>query len=230
MKIKIKEEVFQKVHPRFRIAFILVKNLDNRSKLRESEHLLQEIEEISRFLFHQESPQNHYLLSPWAALQQQLGKKVVRTYHTSLEKLINRVIKNKRVKSSSVITNLVSYLSLKHLLPVSVDDFHRLQGDLTFQLSTGREKVSFLRNLRKNTPFYRDEKRILGTKLDFWKSPFTKPAQASTACLIHLEALPSISGQKLKEIVREAARLIQTFSGGKTKTLILSKSRSSASL
>lgn len=227
MRITIKKEVFQKFHPQFKVAFILAENINPKLSLPESRHLLQEVEDMVHLLFQKENPKTHHLLSPWAVLQQAAGGK---HYQTSLEKLLTKVIQKKKIPTPSPFINLLNYLSLKHLVPLTLDDFHKIKGNLTFQLSTGQERASLLKKLPKNELYYRDEKHILGTKLDFWKSPYTQPDKKTTAYLIHLEALPPITDKKLREILREAVNLIKTFCQGKTKTFILDKKKTSVKI
>lgn len=226
MKITLKKEVFQKFHPQFQIAFLLAQGLDNQAKLKESRHLLQEVEVMVPLLFHPDTLKTHSLLSPWATLQHELDPRAAH-YQTSLEKLLAQVLKKKKIQARDTLTNLLNYISLKHLVPLTVDDFHKLKGSLTFQLSTGKERASLLKKLKKNALYYRDQKNILGLKLDYWKSSKTKPDKKTTAYLIHLEALPPITPQKLKQITQELSNLIKTFCSGKTKIFILHKNKNS---
>ncbi len=229
MKITVKKEVFQRFHPEFKVAFILAQNIDNKKRLKESLNLLQEVEDMIHLLFRKETVKTHHLISPWTTAQQEFGPKA-KHYQTAVEKLLTKVLKKKKIKTSSTLTNLVNYLSLKHIVPLTVDDFNKIKGNLTFRLSTGKERISILKKLKKNALFYRDGKRVLGTKLDFWKSPHTKPDKKTTAFLIHIEALPPITSKKLNEVVKEAASLIENFCRGKTKSFILDKKKNSVKI
>jgi len=229
MKITAKKEVFKKFHPRFRVAFILAEITDNKTKLKESQYLLKELEDLTRLLFRKETIKTHHLISPWITIQQEFGPKA-KHYQTAVEKLLTKVLRKKKIKTPNTLTNLINYLSLKHLVPITVDDFNKIQENLTFQLSTGKEKISPLKKLKKNALYYRDQKHILGIKLDFWKSPKTKPTKKTTTFLIHIEALPPITNKKLSAVTKETANLIKTFCQGTTKTFILDKNKNSQNI
>lgn len=226
MRLAIKKEVFQKFHPQFSVAFILAEKVDNNSKLRESQHLLREIEQINRLLFCQDLPQNHYLISPWKVAQQEFGKKA-HHYQTSVEQLLKKVLNKNGVQSPFVLLNLINYLSLKHLVPIAIDDYDKIKREITFGLSTGKEKVGLFRKLKKNVLYYYDQQGILGTKLDYWKPTRTRIDKKTKRFLIHIDCLPPVTEQKLKEIVQETGQLIKEFSESKVRAVILSKKRSS---
>lgn len=222
MKIKIAPKVFEKFHPQFEVAFILARGVDNVSRLKESLHLLGEAEQYVHLTFHKENVRNHYLISPWAVAREEFGKKA-RHYQTSVEKLLGKVLARKNIKAGDTLTNLCRYLSLKHILPAAVDDLGKIEGDLVFSLSSGREKKGPLKGMPAGTLYYHDNKDILGTKLDYWKSGKTALDGKTRNVLIHIEALPPVTPQKLKEVAAGMESLVKNFCGGQTKVFILSK-------
>lgn len=226
MNLKIEEEVFQKFNPDLKIAFLLVENIDNKSKLKESLHLLREAEQMVHLTFNKDTIKNHNLIAPWAVAQEKFGKKA-KHYHTSVEKLLKAVLKRKGVSSENVLTNLLHYLALKHVLPFGVDDLEKINGSLTFALAGGKEKVDVLRKVKKGVFYYHDKKNVLGTKLDYWKSKKTALDKNSTSALVHFEALPPLDKKKLDALVNEAVNLVGSFCGGKSKVFVLDKKKSS---
>lgn len=226
MKLTIEKNVFEK-YPSLKIAFILASHIDNQSKLKESKHLLKEAGEAIQQTFRPDTVKTHDLISPWKVAQQEFGKKAVH-YHTSVERLLHLVLKKKNVLTENVLTNVLYYEALKKIVPVGADDCSKLRGNLTFALSSGKEKIGWLKKLEKGFLSYRDEENILGTKLDYWKNKRTAVDEKSVSALVHLEALPPLDEQKLKQIARETAELIKTFCGGTVKVVILSKKKSSA--
>ncbi len=221
-RIKINREVFEKFHPQLKLAFILAENIDNFSKLKEARHLLEEAEQYVHLTFHKETIKNHYLISPWAVAQAEFGEEA-RHYQTSVEKLLEKVLARKKIKASDTLTNLVSYLSLKHLLPAAVDDLDKVQGDLVFSLASGREKKGFLGKITAGDLYYHDGRNILGTKLDYWKSRRTALSRKTKNALIHIEALPPVTPGQLKEIIISTEALVRSFCGGQTRVMVLSK-------
>ncbi|MBU1621981.1 MAG: hypothetical protein KJ597_00235, partial [Nanoarchaeota archaeon] len=90
-------------------------------------------------------------------------------------------------------------------------------------LAKGRERIGKLSRVKRGDLIYRDEKNILGTKLDFWKSKKTVLNNNSNSALIHIEALPPITNKELNELVKEVKDLISSFCGGKVKSFVLSE-------
>jgi len=232
MKITIKKKVFQKLHPRLQVAVIAAKEIDDQSKLDESKHLLDGLEKMTKLLFLKEKPQTHHLIAPWEIIKYKTASKNKKTQHyqTAVERLLKKVLRGKSVKSSSVLTNLVRYISLKHLIPAAVDDLDKIKGSLNFDLAQGNERASVLKGLKKDTFYYRDEKGILGTKLDYWHSSRAKVTRKTNNFFVHLEALPPLTDKKLKEVTAELAGLISSFSGGKVKGVILNQKKNSAAI
>jgi len=224
MIIRIKKEVFSNFHPKLRIAVIKAANLDNQAKLKESIHMLHEVEQMVRMTFHKTKVKDHSLIEPWRIAQEELGKKA-RPYHTSVEQLLRTVLAHKSVAAKDVLTNLTHYLSLKYVVPFGLDDGDKVTGDLTFSLSTGRERAGALKRVKKGELYYADDKAVLGTKLDYWKSKKTILTSSSKSAVIHLEALPPVKSSELNQIAKETGNLIASFCGAKVKTAVLHKKK-----
>jgi len=216
MNLTLKPEVFQKFHPQLKVAFILAEGIDNKSKAEKANHLLADIQKVVLLTFNKDTVKTHLLLAPWNVAKEEFGKKA-KHYDTSVEILLEKTLRRQKLKTRDTATALLRYLALKHLVPFGADDLRKLQGDLNFEIQKG--------DLR-----YRDAKKILGKKLDYWKNTLTALKPASTSALIHFEFLPPVSPAKQKEIVTEAVELIQAFCGGKIKTIVLDKKKSSANL
>ena len=223
MKIALDKEIFVK-YPQLKVGFIYAWGIDNRTNLKESIHLLRDVEDAVRLSFHKETVKNHYLISPWAVAQEEFGKEA-KHYQTSVEKVLQKVLQRKKIAATNVVTNILNYIALKHIIPIGVDDTAEVQGDITFSVATGKEKKGVLQKLKQGELYYHDEKGILGTKLDYWKNTRTKLIPTSVFGLVHLEALPPLTPKKVQAILKETTDLIQSFCGGKTKVLILDKKK-----
>lgn len=229
MNITVKKEVFSKLHPHLKIAVLAVKSFKNIQKMEESKHLLQEAEQMIRLSFNKDSIKTHQLISPWAVAQQEFGKEA-KHYHTSVERLLKKVLKNKKVAVDNTLTNIINYLSLKHIIPMSVDDLSKINGDLTFGVATGKENVSLLKKLRAGALYYHDNKNLLGMKLDYWKNKKTVLTKNSCSALIHIEALPPVNNKELRAIAKETADLVSSFCGGRVKIVVLDKKKNTTNI
>lgn len=223
MQLHIKKKVFQH-YPKLQIAFILLEKIDNRTKLKEAQHLLHEIEQFTCLSFTKATLESHPLITPWKVAQEHFGK-LAKHYQTSVQRLLYQVLKKEKITTKDTLTNLINYLALKHIIPLGVDDYQKLTSPLTFTLATGKEKVGILHTLRKDALYYHDNNNILGTKLDYWKNNKTKLTKKSTNVLIHLEILPPITAVQRKTIVKELQQLSKTFCGSTSKVLILNQKK-----
>ncbi|MDP3698934.1 MAG: hypothetical protein Q8R47_05075 [Nanoarchaeota archaeon] len=212
MKITIKPEVFKKF-PQLKIGFISATGIDNKSKAAKANHLLTDMQKVILLTFNKDTVKSHNLISPWDAAKAEFGKKA-KHYHTSVEILLEKILHRQNFKTKDTVTALLRYIALKHIIPFGADDPAKVKGELIFEVAD--------KDLR-----YRDEKRILGKKLDYWKNAKTALKPSSTSALLHFEFLPPVSAQKQKEIMNEAADLLQGFCGGEVEVLVLDKKKNS---
>ena len=228
MKLQLHKDIFAK-YPQLKVAFILATPIAVNNKFSESRHLLREAETLVHLTFNRNNFQSHDLISPWMVARQEFGQKAPH-YHTSVEHLLKRVLARKRIAGNTTVTNLVSYLSLKHIVPMTVDDPDKIIGTLTFALAVGPEKKNLFRRLEKGALYYHDEKKVLGMKLDYWKNPRVALSSTSISALIHIEVLPPVTSSQLQAMVKETQQLIKTFCGGKSKVVVLDRKKRTASL
>ncbi len=224
MIVRIKKEVFDKLDSKLRVGLIKVNYSNNQSKLKQSVKLLKEVEQMRRMTFNKVSVKDHSLIAPWRVAQEVFGKKA-KHYHTSVERLLKVVLKRKSVATKNTLTNLVRYLSLKHLVPYGLDDYGKISEGLTFALATGRERVGPLRTVKKGALYYKDKKNVLGTKLDYWKSKKTILDRNSKLALIHIGALPPVNSKELNKVMKEAKNLISSFCQAKVESTVLHKKK-----
>ena len=229
MRVTISNDVFTRFNSRLKIILVDVREIDNKIHVKESSHLLQEIAQLIRMTFNEDTIKTHGLISPWVTAQQEFGS-AAKHYQTSVEHYLKQVLRKKDVRTNNVMTNLIRYLSLKHLVPIGIDDVAQVRGNLTFGIAQGAERVDFIHTLKRGAFYYRDERGILGTKLDYWKSSKTRLKAKSKHVLIHLEVLPPLQMKRERELLVELSSLIKTFCGGTVKVKMLDKKKRSCVL
>ncbi len=227
MNITIKQKVFKK-HPKLRIGFLVLSEINNKQHYRESKHLLKESTHLIQLTFNKDTLKSHLLINPWAVAQEKFGKKA-KHYQTSVERLIQRVLRKNNVVSGNTLINLIRHESLRHVVPIGADDFFKVAGDITFDISSGRERKGMLTKSKQGDIYYKDDKGILGTKLDYWKSTRTQVSKYSVKTLVHFQFLPPVSVSEQRRIMNEARELIQTSVGGKVDMAVLTKNKPSVS-
>ncbi|MDO8511554.1 MAG: hypothetical protein Q7S55_05315 [Nanoarchaeota archaeon] len=213
MKITLKQEVFKKVHPKLKVHFIYAIGVDNKSQAKKANHLLAEVQKVVQLSFNKDTAKSHLLISPWNVAKQEFGKKA-KHYHTSVELLLQKALRKQKLETKDTVTALLRYLALKHIVPIGADDPTKIKGDITFEV-------------KKEDLQYRDAKKVLGRKLDYWKNAKTMLNKDSWCALIHFEFLPPVNPAKQKEIVDETVGLLQTFCGAETKVAVLDQKRNS---
>lgn len=219
MKISISSEAFTSFNPEFKVGLLLVTGIDNTTKLPDSLRVLRDVETVIHLTFNKDTVKTHHLISPWNIIQQKLIKGV-KHHHTSVEQLLTKVLARRNIHQKDTLSNLISYVSLRHIVPLSADDTARIHGDLTFTISQGGK-------VKKGDLYYHDTKMVLGTKLDHWKNLKTVTSTKTTSALIHIEAIPPVSTQDLKKVMAELENLIIAFCGGKVKKIILDRKKRS---
>lgn len=212
MKITFTPAVFKKFQ-KMQVVFLLAKNIDNQTHLKESQEMVKDLVTLLRQTFHPDTVKNHHLISSWEVARQGFGSKA-KHYHTSLEMLLRKTFQGKNIVTKDAVTNLVNFVALKHFVPLAVDDAKKIKGDLKFDIAE---------SFQNGDIFYADRKEILGTKLDFWKNTKTQPTTHTKEVLIHFEALPPLKNDKIKEITAELGSLLEDFCGGKVKGAMVSK-------
>ncbi len=225
MIVKVKKDVFRKF-PKLKVAFLLVQGIDNKKMLKESKHLLREVEDLIRLTFNKETVKTHHLIAPWKVAQQEFGKDA-QHYHTSVERLLKKVLSRKSVAANDTLTNLLRYLALKHLVPFGLDDTEKMEGNLSFEIAQRKERLNILKNLQAGMLYYRDNKGILGTKMDYWKSSRTALSKKTTSALLHFEILPPINQNKQAALLKDVQDLLNSFCGGELTLFILDQKNNS---
>lgn len=228
MKITILPEVFTNLSKEFSTGFILATHLDNKILHKEARNLLDDIEHYVRLTFHKETFATHKLISSWDGAKEHFKGKA-HHYHTSVEKLLKKVLARKSVATKNVAHNLVHYLSLKHIIPMTLDDAEKVVGDITLSMSNGRVRMRY-KKIPKGVLMYKDNSKkgkVIGTMFGYTKSARTKVGPKTKTILIQINAMPPITGKNFEKIVKETAELFASFTDGKVQTLILNKKKQS---
>jgi len=221
MKVSVKKEVFKKL-PDLKVVLVVAAYINNFNNLKEARDLVSKISDYDRKVFAKETIKNHNLIAPWVVAQEEFGKQA-KHYHTSVENLLQKVLRNNSVLKKDTLSNIFNYLSLKHIIPGGVDDLLKIDGDLTFSVASGKEKAGLMHTIKRGAFYYRDDKGALGTKLDSWKSLRTKMTNKSVGGLLHFEILPPVKKKEMDALIKEASNLIETFCSGKAEVYVLDK-------
>ena len=228
MKITIKSEVF-KNNPDLKLVFIVASEIDNHTKLKESKFLLKEIEQLQRLTIHKDRVKTHHLLSPWSLAQLEFGKKA-HHYHTSVEKLLKKVLQKRTTATSNAFTNILNLMMLKHMVPGGILDYYKINGDITFSIATGRERKGMTAKVQKGDIIFKDKNNLLGAKLDSYNAKKSSVSKYTTKALVHFDILPPITAQDTSEIIDETIDLLKEFCEAECDVFILDKKHKTHSI
>ena len=229
MIIRITADVFKSVSPDFRVCCILLHNIDLQSAIKESQHLLHDVEKLVGFTFQKETIKNHHLISPWALAQREFGQQA-KHYHTSVEKLIKKVLRKQNIATANPLENVLRYVALKYVVPYGIDDTNAIKTGITFTIAQKKTKKGLLSTLKPGELYCKDAAGPIATHLDYWKAKRTSLTPVSTSALIHFTALPPITKTQLRDIALETSQLLKAFCGGTSKIIFLDKHKSSVKI
>ncbi|MBI2573557.1 hypothetical protein HYV86_06855 [Candidatus Woesearchaeota archaeon] len=221
--VQVDPAVFKR-YPSLKIGLIHIHDINNHIHLEQAHHLLEDMTRYIHSTFHPDTIKTHKLISPWVVAQRELNLNAVH-YQTIVESLLQDVLRGRSICANDTATELVRYLSLEKLVPMSVEDPSKTQGSITYALAQGHEKKNILRKLAPGTLYHKDSKSIIGTHFDYWKPRRVLPVSSTKSILIHVLALDPITPAQLGAILDELEDLIIEFCGGVYDTQILSKTK-----
>ena len=228
MRITVEKSVFTKF-PRLHLLVFVVKDIRNKEHLPEVQHLVAEAARLTQLTHHKHTLKSHHLIAPWVLHQRAFGAKG-HMYHTSVEVLVRKVLHKKSVVARNTLTNILRYLTLRYLVPIGHDDLDKVQGNITFGIAKGTERIGLLSRVERGALYYRDSKRVLGTKLDYWKSPKTGVHQDTTTALFHVICIPPVGREEEKAIAQDMLDLLKGFCRAKVQGFVLSTKKPSVNV
>lgn len=230
MKICIEPKVFSELGEGFAVGVVACSGVKNTKSSPELVEMLRDVEELIRVNFTPESLGAHPLVSAWKAAAAHYGPEFEH-HQSKVEKLMKSVLEGHSLKSSTMLADLCTFISLKHLLPVGIVDTARLTGKLSFGIARGGE--IFDSGKTKTKPargelILRDSIDILSRKLDYDVSPKAEPKLSTKNAVVHTELVPPMATEKLGQVLEELATLIKIFCGGKVRRMVIGKGKDSA--
>lgn len=224
---KIFPTIIQK-YPKLNIGVVVVRGADNTGSDEKIYHLLEEVEEFIKLNFIPTELAKHSMISPWRAAYQDFGAKP-ESYKSSVEAMMQRILKGGKVPKINKLVDICNYISLKHLIPLGIYDLDKLQTPISIRHSEGDEHFVPLGTDKEEHPekgevIYEDSiKRCICRRWNWRDSDQTKVTEQTKDAIIFIDGLPPITRKKIEEIQVEIQELIDTFCSGKSTTQIAHK-------
>jgi DNA/RNA-binding domain of Phe-tRNA-synthetase-like protein len=217
-----------KKYPKINIGVIAVKEADNKSSDEKIAHLLEEVEEYIKLNFVPNALAKNPLISPWRAVYQEFGSKP-ESYKSSVEAMMQRILKGGSVPKINKLVDICNYISLKHLIPLGIYDSDKLQPPISIREAEGDERFTPLGTDKKEHPekgevIYEDGiKRCICRRWNWRDADATKVTKETKNAVVFIDGLPPITKKKIEEIQVEIQELIEAFCKAKVHTEIAHK-------
>ena len=224
MKIEIDKKVFDGFHQKFMVGVIWCKGVDNSGNPADIYEMLRDVEELIRVNFTSITIKTHNLITAWQAAVAHFGEKA-KHYQSNVERMLKSILDGEGIKSENKLVDLCNFISLKYLVPVGVNDSKKIAGNLSFTIASGKEKFHIDRKTvhpEAGELILRGSVEVLSRKLDYRQTPRALVSKSTKNAVVHIEAVPPVSEQKLANITEELAGLARIFCGGKVKRAVLS--------
>ncbi len=213
---------------------MITRDINNKGSDAKIYHLLEEIENLIKFDFTPADIAKHPLISPWRAAYSEFGAKPS-AYNCSVEALMKRILKGHGAPRINKAVDISNYLSLKHLVPLGVNDMDKIEGNISLTTSTGKETFIPIGSTEKEKPdkgeiIYKDSKEILCRRWNWRDSEKAKIDEETKNVIYYIDALPPVTKTQLKEMLRDVMDLLDIFCQPKEKIIyVLDKSNTEIS-
>ncbi len=228
MKINIQKEVFDKLDG-FSVGVVVSKGVDNKVEEKRIAKLVSEVENMIRMDFIPEEVAKHQLISPWKAAYFDFDERP-KGMHSSVEKLMKAVLDGKNILVVNKLKDIANYLSLKHIIPVSIHDSRMFNGDIAIKKAAAREHFKVIgkdvKHPAKGEIIIKDKLEVLCRKFGLEKAEKTRLRKDTKDVVVFVFGLKPISGKKLVEVCKDMSGMLDSFCGGESKYYILNKNNS----
>ena len=226
MKFSVQPELFEQF-PGLCIGVVVIKGCNNYGKHPEIQELLGEVETFVSNNFTAENTGMHENIASWRKAFTRAGKEAA-TYHTPVEQLVKSILTHASIEQQNKLQDICNYISLKYLMPVSVDDLDKVFGDISLCRAQGTELFigtgpGNAARVPRQDIIYKDEIEVLSRGWNARKCYYTKATHDTKNAIIYVEGLPPVTYDETASVVRELIELIETFCTGTLGYHILTK-------
>lgn len=227
MKLSIEPEVFARFHEQFVVGALFCSRLNNKGGSTDIHEMLVDLEELIRLNFTPEGLAAHKFISAWNAAVAHFGEKF-HHYQSNVEVLMKHVLQGEELPRKDKLGDLVTFFSLKYIVPMGAFDVSHVAGNVRFTLADENDlffQGKTAHRLENGELIFRDDEHVLSTKLQYEPSPRVLVSGKTTAALILIEALPPFGLSTVETLLIELGGLIRVFCDGKITRAMLSKEK-----
>lgn len=189
MQIKIEKEVFRNF-PQTEIG-IIIADVEVNCHRKEKQKILL-LDFLKKHNITINNYRNHPNLRYWQAIYKNHFKVKLNKYHSSIESLVARILKNQSIWQINNIVDLYNLHSIKSLLPIGGYDYEKINGNINLRYSIGNE-IFYPLNTEKNILVekshivYSDEKIILCWLWNYNDSKYSAISNTTTKAIFFID-------------------------------------------
>ena len=226
MKFSIDSEILERF-PGLNIGIIIAKNIDNSGNDEEILKILHEKQEEIRQNFDTETLSQNSKIDAWRKAYSSFGAKPKKN-KCSVENLYRMTLQSINLNHINKIVDIYNYISIKHIVPVCVDDIEKIDGDIILRFARGDETFVELnsdetKNPKEGEVIYSDDKEILCRRWNWRECDKSKMTEDTKNVCLVVEGLPPVAKDEIESISEELGELVQKFCGGDVSTFVLNK-------
>ncbi|MCD6127863.1 MAG: hypothetical protein J7J21_05790 [Methanomicrobia archaeon] len=206
-RIIIDKEIFD-VFPDFRRGIIIAKNVENSSKNKRIEDILN-----SEIKNREDLGIDHEFVRKWDIAHRKFGSNPNK-FPPSIKSLLKRIKKGGFPFINSVVA-LFNYISLKYILPCGGDDIDRVEGNLRLGFAKGNETFIPLggrekENPKENEVIYYDDKtlNVMCRRWNWRNGELTKITEKTKNIVINIDAIDDIPQKTVEQARDELSMLL----------------------
>jgi DNA/RNA-binding domain of Phe-tRNA-synthetase-like protein len=225
MEFKIDPKLAE-LFPEVKVGVLIGKGLNNR-RVDQLAPLLREVEEGARKKSTLELLTTLPKISDWRKAYQKFGFKP-KTYRSSIEALMRRVLQGKELPFINPIVDLYNLISIKYLLPAGGDDLNKVEGEIFLTIAEGTEKFVMLgsqktEEIKKGEVVYKDYREVLCRAWNYRECEKTKITENTVDVCLVLEGLEHSSKEEIVAALSELKDLLQSNCQGTYEQFFLDR-------
>ncbi|MFC1687604.1 B3/4 domain-containing protein [Patescibacteria group bacterium] len=230
MKICVEKKIFD-IFPGVLLGFVIARGINNEEKNSEVMSSIHDAEEKLRNNFSKtKSVNQHSRILPWRNAYKAFGSNP-HDYRNSIEALVRRAIKGKKLYSINTLVDLYNLISLKYIVPVGGEDINSISGDVQLDFANGTEYFIRLGGEKNEPPsagevVWKDDQGVLCRRWNWREADRTKLTENTKNAIIVIEGLPPVVREDIENAAKELANLIQKYCGGFVEWGILDQQES----
>jgi arginyl-tRNA synthetase len=220
------DEALLEFLPQFSLGVLVAKKIKNRSKISATQQLLDGICAQLRKNLVESELEDHPPISAWREAFKKFDINP-RKYPPMTETLLRSALLGERFESKDALHDLLTYLSLKQVLPVIAFDLDKTTGEICLGFADGSKDFTATNTPKKQFPpkgeiVFHDDKQVLSRRFNARESADTQITASSENVIIFFADIGLLGKENLAQLLEENRNFLQRYIQGEMSCEILS--------